>query len=205
MFIPKPFREERIDRLHEIIRAYSFATVVSILDGVPYTTHVPLLLDPERGPFGTLRGHFAAANPQWQVFDGRTQVLAIFQGPHAYVSPRWYAGTPNVPTWNYQAVHAYGPAATRDDPAWLDRMLDDLAETLESGQPDPWRPSELPDEYRTQLRGGIMGFEIEITRLEGKFKLGQNRTDEDRLSAAQALSGQNDPLARAVGSLMAEI
>jgi transcriptional regulator len=128
----------------------------------------------------------------------------VFQGPHAYVSPRWYAGAPNVPTWNYIAVHAYGPARRLDEPQALDRLLEELIAVNESGTPEPWGRAQVPAEYWAGMRRGIVGFEIEIARLDGKFKLSQNKTAADRAAAAAALAGEPDPLARAVAALMAE-
>jgi transcriptional regulator len=204
MHVPKAFLETRPERLHRLMREHPFALLVSIIDGRPFATHLPLMLDPARGPHGTLRGHVARGNPQWRGFDGRTELLAIFQGPHAYVSPRWYVGTPNVPTWNYATVHAYGPARRLEAPAALDRLLEDLIALNEAGQPEPWGRDQVPADYWDGMRGGIVGFEIEVARLEGKFKLNQNRTAEDRAGAARALAAQPDPLSRAVAALMAE-
>ena len=126
MYIPKLFREEDISTLHQLMQAYSFATLVTQHDGAPYASHLPLTLCPEAGPFGTLMGHMARANPQWRDFevDGEQEVLVIFQGPHTYVSPSWYAVQPSVPTWNYAAVHAYG----------MPRLIEDEAELYEALQ-----------------------------------------------------------------------
>jgi len=115
MYLPKPFREDDPARLHALIRAHGFATLISERDGEPFASHLPLLLDAERGPRGTLLGHMARANPQWRSFDQGRAALAIFHGPHCYVSPSWYANAPAVPTWNYAAVHAYGRPRVLED------------------------------------------------------------------------------------------
>ena len=130
------------------MRAHPFATLVSVADGAPFATHVPLLLDAERGPLGTLVGHVAAPNPHSAAFDERAQALAIFHGPHAYVSPRWYASGPNVPTWNYVAVHAIGRPRGIDDPARVRALLARTAAVFEAGAKEPWTPRRRAREVR---------------------------------------------------------
>ena len=136
MYIPKLFREEDVSVLHALMQTYSFATVVTQHEGVPYATHLPLTLRPEQGPYGTLIGHMARANPQWRDFgmqgEGEQEALVIFQGPHTYVSPSWYTVHPSVPTWNYAAVHAYGVPEIVDDEAALYTMLQHLVQKLRS-------------------------------------------------------------------------
>ena len=183
MYVPKAFREGDIGRLHGFLRTWSFALLVTNVAEVPTATHLPLLLDADAGAPGRLIGHVARANPQWQTFDGTRQALAIFQGPHAYVSPTWYATAPAVPTWNYAAIHAYGrprvlegAEATRDAVAGLVDVHDPA-----------WRLADQPAEFVAGMLRGIVAFEMPIERLEGKLKLSQNRPAADRAGVVRAL------------------
>lgn len=194
MYIPKSFQITDPEVLAAFIRAHSFATLISAVDGAPFATHLPLLLDQ-----GRLLGHVARANPHWQAFDGQRQALAIFHGPHAYVSPTWYATSPAVPTWNYAAVHVYGTARLVEGDA-LAALVDRLVATYEATQPQPWS-GELPAEYQAKLLQAIVGFELEIERIEGKFKLGQNRSREDQLGVLGRLEASADPATQALGAL----
>jgi len=200
MYIPPAFRVEDLETLHAFMRRYSFATLVTVADGEPFATHLPLLLDAACGPYGTLRGHVARANPQWrQLASGGP--LAIFQGPHAYVSPSWYEAELAVPTWNYTAVHAYGAARLIEDADELLALVRELTAVYEAPRPEPWR-MDLPEDWLRNLARGIVGFELEITRLEGKWKLSQNRPEEDRERVAAALSESKVVMERATGKLM---
>lgn len=190
MYIPSAFREDDPAVLREIIAANSFATLVTVREGVPFATHLPLLLDGERGALGTLRGHVARANPQWQDLE-QQQALVLFQGPHGYVSPSWYETDPAVPTWNYEAVHAYGRARLLEGERPLLALLHELATHFEQGRAQPWKPHER-EEFSRRLLPGIVGFEIEIERLEGKRKLSQNRPEADRRGVIQALRSAGD-------------
>ena len=199
MYIPKAFREDDIDTLHTFIRKYSFATLVTQQDGVPFATHLPFLLNTGRGPNGTLLAHMARANPQWHDSNSAKEVLVIFQGPHAYISPSWYEVELSVPTWNYAAVHAYGFPRLIEEHEELFNLLKTLIETHEAQFEKPW-PFQLPDDYVQKMMRGIVGFEIEITRLEGKFKLSQNRTASERENVIAALQESLDT--KAVAELM---
>lgn len=203
MYIPKDFREEDVAALHPLMQTYSFATLVTQHDGAPFASHLPLILRPEEGPNGTLIGHMAGANRQWRDFDGEQEVLAIFQGPHAYVSPSWYTVHPSVPTWNYAAVHAYGVPRLMEDKTELYEALQTLVQTYEGSQTEPWSLGE-PDDYLHKMMRAIVGFSIPITRLEGKYKLSQNRPPIDREQVVQQLAAQGDPLAADVSTLMQE-
>jgi len=183
MYIPNHFREASVARLHEVIRAYPFAPIVSTIDGAPFATHLPFLLNASRGEFGMLRGHMARPNPHWRGFTDGVEALVIFQGPHAFISPTWYESQPAVPTWNYVSVHAYGIPRCVDD-AELREILAETVSTFE----EPGSGLALPEEYVEKLIRGIVGFELEITRLEGKFKLSQNRSPEDQRGAIEALA-----------------
>jgi transcriptional regulator len=200
MYIPKAFHIDDLQVIHEFIDSNSFATLVSTVDGVPFATHLPLLCDRTRSPHGVLLGHLARANPQWHAFDGRREALVIFQGPHAYVSPRWYTTTPAVPTWNYTAVHVYGVPYLIEDAGEFSGLLDRLIAFYESGMPHPW-PGVLPEDFRDQLMRGIVGFAMDIRRIEGKFKLSQNRSREDQQAVVEQLEASADPVARALSVL----
>ena len=187
MYIPAGFQVGDRDTLHTFIEQYSFAVLITNIDNVPFATHLPLLLDRDRGPFGTLLGHFARPNPHVQAFDKPFDSLAVFHGPHAYISPSWYSGkSPAVPTWNYAAVHAYGRAEPIVDDAWTRDLLERMVETYEARFESPWQDN-LNDELREKLIRSVVGFELPISRLEGKFKLGQNRSLEDQEGALAGL------------------
>ena len=202
MYVPKLNRLTDTDQIHALMEQYSFATVVtSDDDGSPFATHMPVTLDRERGPHGTLLSHMARANPQWRHFRDAQEILVIFQGPHAYISPSWYSGDFNVPTWNYAAVHAYGIPRIIEDPALLQPMLDDLIATYEAAQPQPWA-MDWTDARGHQLLKAIAGFELEITRLEGKIKMNQNKTADDRRGVIAALRDAPDAAAAGVATMM---
>lgn len=201
MYIPSPFREDDPKTLHDLIQRFSFATLVTSHDGCPFASPLPFLLDAERGPQGTLRSHMARANPQWQGFGEDTEALILFQGPHAYVSPSWYATHPSVPTWNYAVVHAYGTPHLLDE-AGTRAVLRDTISQHESDRLQPWTFDSLSNEYVGKMLRALVGFEMEITRLEGKFKLSQNKSAADRAGAVLGLSNLNDPLAQEVAAWM---
>jgi transcriptional regulator len=186
MYIPKAFREDDISAIHTLIREYSFATLITQHEGVPFASHLPFILDAERGPNGTLLAHMARANPQWHDFNSAQEVLVIFQGPHAYISPSWYEVELSVPTWNYAVIHAYGLPRLIEDQEKLYDLLKILIKTHEAQFVKPW-PFQLSDDYLQKMMRGIVGFEIEIARLKGKFKLSQNRTENEREHVIAAL------------------
>ncbi len=199
MYIPKAFREDDINTLHTFMQEYSFATLITQHEGVPFATHLPFILDAQRRSSGTLLAHMARANPQWHDFVSEQEVLVIFQGPHAYVSPSWYEVELSVPTWNYAVVHAYGIPRLIEDGEELYQLLKTLIETHEAQFKNPW-PFQLPDDYLQKMIHGIVGFEIEITRLEGKFKMSQNRTESERENVIASL--QESPDTQPVAELM---
>ncbi|MBV9469502.1 MAG: FMN-binding negative transcriptional regulator [Abitibacteriaceae bacterium] len=186
MYIPSFNRVEDFEKLATFMRQHSFATLITYHDHVPYATHLPLLLDADCGPHGTLRGHLARSNEQWQHFTAEQEVLVIFHGPHAYVSPSYYEVAPAVATWNYVAVHAYGVPHIIEDQEQLAALLQAQIETYEAGRAEPW-PGDLPADYKLKMMRGIVGFEIPITRLQGKWKLGQNRSQSDQQGVYAAL------------------
>ncbi len=200
MYIPSSFRQDDLASLHALMTEYNFATLVSQHEGKPVASHLPFLLQAEPGQFGTLWTHLAKANPQWRSLT-EGEVLVIFQGPHAYISPSWYEVVPSVPTWNYAVVHAYGQARRMDEAATLHEFMGGLVHRHEDGFSQPWRFEELADDYVQKMMAAIVGFEIEITRLEGKFKLSQNRSAQDQHNVVEALQG-GDELARETARMM---
>lgn len=202
MYIPEAFRETDHTVLRHLMRQNSFATLITHRAGELCASHLPLILDPARGERGTLRGHMARANPQWRDFKPEAEALAIFQGPHTYISPSWYETHPSVPTWNYVAVHAYGVPRLIEDRAELRKLLQASVELYEGGFEKPWA-FELPEDFVQKMMNMIVGFEIPIGRLEGKFKLNQNRSAADRRAVIRVLERSADPLARAIAELMA--
>lgn len=207
MYIPAAFRETRLDVLYALMRDNRFATLISQLDGQLFATHVPILLDPTRGAQGTLLGHLARANPHWQAFINTNEgpeSLVIFQGPHAYISPSWYESELAVPTWNYSAVHVYGRPAVLEDPRRIRTLLDETVGTFEASLPRPWTTGRLTEDYITNMAQGIVAFEMEIARIEGKRKLGQNRPVADMRSAAAGLQEHGGALGKAVADQMLE-
>ena len=201
MYLPASFAVTDPDKLVDVIRQHSFATLITTTEGVPFATHLPILHRPVPGTPGVLVGHVARANPQWQHFANPLESLAIFSGPHAYVSPSWYATELAVPTWNYIAVHAYGMPCVIEDEAWLHALLDEMVQRYESNRPQPW-PNQLPADYRRNLLRSIVGFEMPISRIEGKFKLSQNRPEQDQANVVRELSGSQNADARAVADWM---
>ncbi|MDH3601603.1 MAG: FMN-binding negative transcriptional regulator [Candidatus Tectomicrobia bacterium] len=201
MYIPKLFREADQAALHDLMRANSFATLISQHDGAPYASHLPMLLQADAGPHGTLVGHMARANPQWREFDPGQEVLTIFQGPHAYVSPSWYETELSVPTWNYAVVHAYGTPRVIEDRAALYDILKAVVQMYEAPFEQPW-PFALPADFVDKMMRAIVGFSIPITRLEGKYKLSQNRPLEDQQRVVEALHEQGDELSTGTAALM---
>lgn len=200
VYTPKHFDETDVVRLHALIRAHNFASLICAQHGDIAVSHLPLLLDAKRG---VLRGHMARANPQWRMFSPDQEVLAIFHGPHHYISPRWYVSHPSVPTWNYAVVHAHGRPHIVDSGVELEALVRDLAEYHETGEAQPW-VMDLPGDYQAKMLAAIVGFEIRITRLEGKFKLSQNRPAAERPLVIEALEQLGNDDARGVAALMRE-
>ena len=191
MYIPAAFRVDDPAALHALMRRHSFATLVTAGEE-PFVTHVPLLLDADDGPNGTLTGHFARPNPHWQLDHARHASVAIFHGPHAYISPSWYrSGSPAVPTWNYAAVHAWGKLSLLPERADVAGVLERTLAAYESPLPAPWT-NPLSDEAMNKLIASVVAFRMPIDHMEGKFKLGQNRPAADQLGAIEALEASGD-------------
>ncbi len=200
MYIPPSFSEADLTMQFDFIEQHNFGLVVSQLDHEPFATHLPLLLDRQAGPFGTLIGHVARANPQWQAAD--RNVLVVFSGPHAYISPSWYEAENVVPTWNYVAVHVYGTLHLVEGGETILKILRDLVLLHESSMPKPWGFQD-GDEYVSRLAQSIVAFRIEITRIEGKWKLSQNHNGERRQKVIDALALRRDENSQAISALMA--
>ena len=202
MYVPTHFAESNLVELHDAMERYSFATLISQAGGEPFASHLPLLLERDTAPNGTLIGHMARANPQWQEAAGQ-RVLAGFSGPHAYISPTWYAADKTVPTWNYVAVHAYGRLELIEDLAEAEAVLRSTIETYEAAQPSPWKLEESP-EFVTRLTQQIVAFRIPIERIEGKWKLNQNHPPERRAKVIAELESRSDQNSREIARLMRE-
>jgi transcriptional regulator len=189
MYSPNYHVEDRLDVLHGVMRDHGWALLVGEVDGVPNVTHLPFKLDEKRGKNGTLVSHMAKNNPHWQSFDTNKEALVVFWGPHAYISPSWYEKNPSVPTWNYVTVHAYGTPKIIEDEAAKIAVQKKLVETYEGA--DGWKLEDQPDTYIRSMLTGIVSFEILISRLEGKFKMSQNRHESDIPGIIDGLRGRN--------------
>ncbi len=201
MYIPRAFRQEDLDELVAFMQAHSFITLVSILDGAPFASHVPVVLRRD-GDSLSLHGHLAKANPHWQAF-GAGESLAIFTGPHAYISPSNYDQRESVPTWNYIAVHAAGPVEVMHasgDRAALEQEMRAMIRAFDGAYEQQW--DSLSERYREGMIQGVVGFSMAVTRLEGKAKLSQNRSLADQHRVSAALLAGDDPAAQAVGAAM---
>ena len=200
MYIPAAFAETDQSKLHEFIEKNSFGLLVTQVDGLPFATHLPFLLERVSGANGALIGHVARANPQWRQAGGQTALL-IFSGPHAYVSPAWYEADQVVPTWNYAAVHVYGKVRIIDDEPALLMIVQEMVRVYEQSMPQPWSldGSTL---FTKRMLTQIVGFRIEIDKIEGKFKLNQNHPVERRLNVIRALQQRADENSQAIVALM---
>ncbi len=204
MYVPAAFSERDFARLHDFIELYSFGLLVSQVDALPFATHLPFLLDRKAGPYGALIGHVARANPQWREAGGQT-ALAIFSGPHAYISPTWYEAEQVVPTWNYTAVHAYGRIQVVEDQNALRGIVQKTVRVYESVMPRPWS-FDGSGTFAKRMLAQIVGFRIEIDKIEGKWKLNQNQPVERREKVVRALQeSRNDENAVAVAALMRQM
>lgn len=193
MYVPGHFEPPGTEQLFDLIRARSLSTLItSGPDGIN-ANHIPLLLDTEGSDYGVLRGHVARANPLWQELAQGREVLAIFHGPEAYITPSWYATKAEsgrvVPTWNYAVAHAYGLPRTHQDAGWLQAHLAELVDAHEAGFDSPWALADAPSDYTDKLLTAIVGIEIEITRLTGKWKMSQNQPASNRVGVASGLRG----------------
>ena len=191
MYIPKVNEETRIPVLDHLMRSHPLASLVTMGASGLFATHLPVVLHRDSDTQAVLRGHMSRANRQWREHDPAVQALAIFSGPEHYITPNWYpekAATRRVvPTWNYAVVHAYGPLRIIEDPAWLLAHLNSLTDTHEASSATPWNVSDAPAEYIESMAKGIVGIELDIERLEGKWKVSQNHNERTRASVAEGL------------------
>ncbi|HEU4929892.1 MAG TPA: FMN-binding negative transcriptional regulator [Candidatus Krumholzibacteria bacterium] len=203
VYNPRSYRNENLPELHAFMQRYNFAALFTHKDGRSFSTHLPFMIDPDRGANGTLIAHMARANPHWRAFEGAAPSLVVFMGPHAYISPAWYHDQETVPTWNYTLVHAEGRPRLVEDREHLRAMVMRLVALHESPLGHPWDVAKAEAVMEAEL-AGIVGFEIPIDRIEGKFKLNQNRSADDRWGVVRALEGSSHPDEREIARLMRE-
>jgi transcriptional regulator len=196
MYLPKHFQEPNPAVLHALIKDHPLGAWVTYCDGELLVNHIPFLLDPSRGEHGTLIGHVARANPVWRVYSKEIASIIIFQGPQAYISPSWMPTKQEtgkmVPTWNYAVVHAHGLPCVIEDRAKILQIVSTLTEVHEAGQAVPWAVSDAPPDYIEAMLGAIIGIEIPLTRLTGKWKVSQNRSTPDKQGVVAGLNGSGD-------------
>ena len=206
MYLPSAFRQDDLAELHAQLQASPLALLTSAGAAGVQASHLPLLLEPGEGEFGTLYGHFARANPHWRDLQGGAEALAVFSGPDAYISPGWYPAKAEhgkvVPTWNYIAVHARGPVELIEEPERLLQIVSRLSDQHESGRERPWAVSDAPREYIDSMLRAIVGFALPIRRLEGKWKLGQNRSAADQQGVRDGLASSPSPRDRELAARM---
>ena len=206
MYQPPAFQTDDIPSMHQLMREHPFAALVSSSDDGLSADHLPLVLKTEQGEYGTLHGHIARANALWKRLEVDTDVLVIFQGPEHYITPSWYPSKKEhgkvVPTWNYMIVHATGPIRFTQDRDWLHAHLRDLTDQNEHARPAPWAVTDAPDDFMARQLRGIVGIEIPIARLEGKFKLSQNRAEQDYTGVVRGLDLEGTHDAQAMSQIM---
>ena len=206
MYVPKHFEETSVEVLHELIRAHSLGALVTSSSNGLNANHIPFIVHPEPEPYGTLRGHIARANPLWRDFSLGVESLVIFQGPEAFISPSWYRTKTEtgkvVPTWNYAVVHAHGALRIVDDRAWLSELVEELTNRNEAERPNPWKVTDAPADFIAQMLGAIIGLELPIARLVGKWKVSQNRPARDREGVVEGLMQEDRDSALAMAKLV---
>jgi transcriptional regulator len=209
MYTPKAFEVKDLPMLQATMKHSELATLVTFTSRGLVATHLPVLLDESRGPYGTLSGHVSRGNLQWKETDAATEALIIFLGLDTYVTPNWYPAKQEtgrvVPTWNYEAIHAYGRISFFEDAERLRTLVTDLTNRHEARFPAPWKVTDAPAAYIDSQLKAIVGFELEIARLEGKQKFNQNRSIEDRMGVIEGLRGLQDERKTQVAELMEEI
>lgn len=196
MYIPKHFEVTDIKLMHDLIRDYSLATLITQSENGLNANHIPLHLSPEPKPYGTLQGHVSRVNPLLDDINNSTgETLVIFHGPNTYISPSWYASKQEsgkvVPTWNYAVVHAYGKLRIIDDAVWLRNQLNKLTDQNEAQSPKPWLVKDAPVEFTEKLLDSIIGIELNITKLIGKWKVSQNQPHQNKESVMAGLNSTN--------------
>lgn len=206
MYIPKHHEETDLSVLHSLVRAHPLGTWATQGDGELVVNHVPFILDSSRGECGTLMGHVARANRVWQVFSKAVHSVIVFQGAESYITPSWYpskhAHGKAVPTWNYAVVHAHGLPVVVDDKSWLLNHLDQLTDLHEADQALPWKVSDAPPDYIEKMVSAIVGIEIPIAKLVGKWKVSQNRSTSDKLGVVAGLLAKESPQSKEMAALV---
>lgn len=206
MYLPKSTEETRLDVLQDLIKTHPFACLVTMGKDGLIVNHMPLLIDTNSGEFGVLRGHVARANPVWRDFSETLESIAVFHGPESYISPTWYPSKHEhgkaVPTWNYAVVHAHGFPRVIEDAPWLLNHVSELSNIHESSRALPWEVSDAPEDYIDRMLEMIVGVEIPIAKLVGKFKLGQAKPRADQLGVIAGLESRGDDRSLAMADLM---
>ncbi|MBN9617769.1 MAG: transcriptional regulator [Acidobacteriales bacterium 59-55] len=208
MYIPRANEETRLEVLHDLIESHPLASLVTIASSGLFASHLPMVLERKSATRALLKGHLSRANKQWQDFQPGVQALAIFSGPEHYISPSWYPEKKEtgkvVPTWNYAVVHVYGHLRVVEDPAWLMEHLNALTTVHEASFPAPWKVSDAPADYIASLIKGIVGVELPIERIEGKWKASQNHPERNRIGVVEGLERLNTPESLAMKALVAD-
>jgi transcriptional regulator len=206
MYIPQSNKEDRLPVLHKLMEDQPFVSLVTMGASGLFASHIPMVLERDGTALGLLKGHLSRANTQWREFSPSVQTLAIFSGPHHYITPNWYpekeANGRVVPTWNYAVVHAYGHLKVIEEGEWLMAHLHTLTGIHEAGSPAPWKVSDAPADYIASLAKGIVGLELVIERIEGKWKVSQNRSEQDRSGVAEGLAELNTTESLAMKALV---
>jgi transcriptional regulator len=207
VYLPSSFQETRVDVLHEHMRAHPLATVVTLDEGQPVADHIPVQTLASPAPWGQLRGHVARANPLWRRHDVEREALFIFQGPQVYLSPSLYPSKREsgevVPTWDYAVVQAHGRLRFTQDAAWLLELVSSLTDHHESRRATPWKVGDAPAGYIDKMLKAIVGFELTITRLTGKWKVSQNRSARDQRGVVDGLRAADDPGSQDIAEMLA--
>jgi transcriptional regulator len=206
MYQPPHFREDDLAVQHALIKAHPLGLLVTFGSDGLEANPIPFVLEASASSLGTLKAHLSRANPQWRNFDPAQEALVVFQGPETYITPSWYAAKREhgkvVPTWNYAIVQARGRLTIRDDPDWLLQQITAMTEMQEGPRPEPWNVSDAPAPFVAAQLKGIVGIEIEITRIEGKWKVSQNRPEADRLGVSAGLRLSQDDASHHMAELV---
>jgi transcriptional regulator len=207
VYIPKAHEENRIEVLHDLIESRPLASLVTMGRSGLFASHLPMVLDRGSTQHGLLKGHLSRANQQWRDFLPSVEALAIFSGPQHYITPSWYPEKLEtgkvVPTWNYAVVHVYGHLKVIEDAEWLMDHLNSLTQVHEAAMPRPWKVSDAPADYIASLVKGIVGLELPIERLEGKWKVSRNQPERNRVGVIEGLEQLNTPESLAMKDLVA--
>jgi len=209
MYIPRHNEENRVSVMHALIVSRPLGTLVTLGASGLFASHIPMVLEDDGSEFGVLKGHISRANTQWKDYVPTVDALAIFAGHQHYITPTWYPGTKEhgkeVPTWNYVVVHAYGPLKVIQDQHWLLANVEKLTNIHESTSPNPWKVSDAPQDFIQSQLKGIVGLELPIRKLEGKWKVSQNRNEQERNGVVDGLAQLNTPESLAMKALVEEV